>query len=259
MADPRDAHVNAPGHRAADVDALILAAGRGERLGLGPKAFLTLGGRTLLERAVAVMRSVARRIIVGVPEDCLERVARDGADGVLFLPGGLTRIETQRRLLRASTAPLIVLHDIAHPFVTQDTAGRVVEAARRTGAAMAGVRASGHVYGGEGRLTERLVTRGALWLSHKPIAAARTAFIRAMERDDPASAVAGSAELLLGAGQPVEMVPVPPWSIKITTLWDWTLAQALDPLVAGGDLVGPGAPGDTYSPDAPSDHGEGTP
>ena len=40
----------------AAVDGIVLAAGRGERLGLGPKAWLTLGGRTLLERAVATMR-----------------------------------------------------------------------------------------------------------------------------------------------------------------------------------------------------------
>src|SRR6185295_1594220 len=43
------------------VDGIVLAAGRGERLGLGPKAWLTLGGRTLLKRAVTTMRLVADR------------------------------------------------------------------------------------------------------------------------------------------------------------------------------------------------------
>lgn len=235
----------------------MLAAGRGERLGLGPKAFLNLGGRTLVERAVAVMQSVAQRVIVGVPEECLERMGRGYGDDVLILPGGPTRFETQMRLLRASVAPLIVLHDIAHPFVTHELAQRVIAAARRTGAAMAGIRASGHVYGGEGLLTERLVSRGALWLSCKPVAAARSALLRAMERRHPLPTGAGSVELLLGDGQPVEAIPAPPWNIKITTLWEWELAEALDPLVAGGGLAGPVCAGDAGGLDGPPDTGDG--
>ncbi|HLL90948.1 MAG TPA: NTP transferase domain-containing protein, partial [Tepidisphaeraceae bacterium] len=40
----------------AHVTALILGAGDGLRLGLGPKAFVQLERRTLLERAVAAVR-----------------------------------------------------------------------------------------------------------------------------------------------------------------------------------------------------------
>ena len=49
-----------------DIDAIVLAAGRGSRLGLGPKAWLTLGGRTLLDRAVATMGAVAGSVTAGV-------------------------------------------------------------------------------------------------------------------------------------------------------------------------------------------------
>src|SRR5688572_28063147 len=41
-----------------DVEAVVQAAGDGERLGRGPKAFLTLGGQTLLERAVGAVRAI---------------------------------------------------------------------------------------------------------------------------------------------------------------------------------------------------------
>ena len=41
--------------------ALIVAAGRGERLGSGrPKALVTLGGRSLLQWSVEALRSVAQ-------------------------------------------------------------------------------------------------------------------------------------------------------------------------------------------------------
>ena len=77
-----------------EVDALVLAAGRGARLGLGPKAWLSLGGRTLLERAVAIMRDVAGRVIVGVAADELPR-ARALCGDADVVPGGWD--EAQRR------------------------------------------------------------------------------------------------------------------------------------------------------------------
>lgn len=45
---------------------LLLAAGQGRRLGRGPKAFVQLGGETLLERAVARLRRVGVDAVVAV-------------------------------------------------------------------------------------------------------------------------------------------------------------------------------------------------
>ncbi len=45
---------------------LVLAAGQGRRLGRGPKAFVTLDGETLLERAVARLRRIGVSTIVAV-------------------------------------------------------------------------------------------------------------------------------------------------------------------------------------------------
>ena len=116
-----------------DVDALVLAAGRGERLGLGPKAWLVLGGRTLLERAVATMRAVSTRVIVGVsPSDVARAAAAVGADTTV-LPGGTSRRETMAAAFRAGRAPVVLVHDVAHPFVTPALAREVIALARRGG------------------------------------------------------------------------------------------------------------------------------
>jgi 2-C-methyl-D-erythritol 4-phosphate cytidylyltransferase len=214
--------------RPPSVEALVLAAGRGERLGLGPKAMLVLGGRTLLERAIQVMQSVAERVIVGVPEEYVEELSAGRGEGVLVMAGGKTRMETLLHLFEASTAPLLVQHDIVHPFVTPRLARDVVAAAARTGAAMAAAPAAAHVYRGEARLAERIVTADALWLARKPLAFARHALARALDRGLPPSVDAGTVELLLSAQQPVDIVPVEPWNLKITTRGDWKLAQALE-------------------------------
>ena len=52
----------------ARVLGILLAGGRGERLGLGtPKALVTLGGRTLLDRALATLRLCCDEVVVCAP------------------------------------------------------------------------------------------------------------------------------------------------------------------------------------------------
>ena len=50
----------------SQVNAVILAAGLGKRLGLGPKAWVRLDGKTLLERAAETLQSAGVRRIVAV-------------------------------------------------------------------------------------------------------------------------------------------------------------------------------------------------
>ena len=238
MAEPPAASSTPDRGETVGVEAIVLAGGRGERLGLGPKALLTLGGRTLLERAITVMQSVAQRVIVGVPEDCLDRIATACAENVLILAGGKTRMETTLRLFHASRAPLIVQHDVVHPFVTSELTRRVVAAARRKGAAMTAQRADAYLYRGATEITERVATDGGVWLAQKPLAFLRSAFTRALEYDSGRSEAAGTPDLLLAAGQPIEIVAGDPWNIKLTTSRDWALAQAIYPLLVDGGLDG---------------------
>ncbi len=55
-------------------DAIVLAGGRGERLGGVDKGAVSVGGLSLLQRAVAATGSARRRVVVGP--------AREGFDGV---------------------------------------------------------------------------------------------------------------------------------------------------------------------------------
>jgi len=210
------------------VEALILAGGSGERLGLGPKALLVLGGRTLLDRAIEVVQAVAGRVLVGVPEDRVGQVRASVAESVVVLAGGPTRMATFLRLFRASTAPILVQHDVVHPFATPDLARRVVAAAEKAGAAMAAARVAEHVFRGEGSVAERIAGGEALWLARKPLAFRRSALARVLDGSVTVPGDAGTVELLLAAGQTVETVTVEPWDIKITTRADWRLALALE-------------------------------
>lgn len=220
---------------ATDVVALIQAAGRGDRLGLGPKAFLTLGDRTLLERAVDVMRQVAGQVIAGVPADDLERARQLCGDRAMVLAGGRTRIETLLGLVRVTSAPLLVVHDVVHPFVTVELSRRVIEAARVHGAAAAAVASATSAYRSTPRGAPARLPAGTLWLTRKPIA---------VHRDIVEQGVAclgarasGAGAIIAAAGLVPGLVPCESWNIKLTTADDWALAQAisawLDPSPGG--------------------------
>jgi 2-C-methyl-D-erythritol 4-phosphate cytidylyltransferase len=129
------------------VAALVLAAGRGERLGLPmPKAFVPLVGRPLILHALAAMASVPAidRVVPVIARAELgrwERLAPELA-GIPKLAepvfGGAERQDSVRAGL-ATLGPEIewvAVHDAARPFVRPAAVVRVLEAARASGAAI---------------------------------------------------------------------------------------------------------------------------
>jgi 2-C-methyl-D-erythritol 4-phosphate cytidylyltransferase len=81
--------------------ALIVAAGRGERLGSGrPKALVNVAGRPMLEWSVSALQSVSavRRIIVALPAESLGAAPA----GTVAVAGGAARSESVRAALAAS-------------------------------------------------------------------------------------------------------------------------------------------------------------
>jgi 2-C-methyl-D-erythritol 4-phosphate cytidylyltransferase len=209
----------------AAVDGIVLAAGRGDRLGLGPKAWLTLGGRTLLERAVATMRLVADRVTVGVAVGDVERArAVCGADAVV-VAGGATHRETMVAAFCAGSAPWVLVHDVAHPFLTPDLARGVLDAARAGSAAVAAVREASSAYHTPRDGARTRLGPGTVWLVRRPFGCRRADFARVL---DTVAGEDGLSVLLERVGVRTQLVPASPWHIKVTTAEDWALAQAIE-------------------------------
>src|ERR671939_338815 len=98
--------------------ALLVAAGRGERLGTGgPKAFVMLGGRPMLQWSIDALRAVDEvdRIVVALPPGA------HAPAGTVGVPGGAQRSHSVRAALReAGDAAVVVVHDAARPMVTPE-------------------------------------------------------------------------------------------------------------------------------------------
>ena len=127
------------------VGAIIVGAGRGERMGGqgGDKVFAALDGRPLLAYSVATFAAsrVVQFIVVVLHERNLERgralvQERRWRKVVAVCAGGERRQDSVRAGLGAlPPCDLVVVHDAARPLITTDLIRRGVEVATATGAA----------------------------------------------------------------------------------------------------------------------------
>lgn len=123
---------------------IIVAAGRGLRAGAGgPKQYRTIGGRTVIARAMAPFCNHAEIALVQPvlnPDD--SGIFEEAVRGLRHLPpvsGGATRQGSVRAGLEALAADppdIVLIHDAARAFVTPVVISRAVAAAARTGAAI---------------------------------------------------------------------------------------------------------------------------
>jgi 2-C-methyl-D-erythritol 4-phosphate cytidylyltransferase len=113
---------------APSVTAVIAAAGSGERLGAGgPKAFVPLAGRPLVEWSIAAFRAAAgvRSILVACPPGHVHDL---GGHDLGVVDGGATRAESVANALQAVDSELVAIHDAARPLVTPELVEGVVAA-----------------------------------------------------------------------------------------------------------------------------------
>lgn len=118
------------------VSAVLLAAGKGERLGGVAKAQLPgPDGRSLLESDVELLRGLTDEIVVGVdPEAPAEWLAE--IPQVTLSKGGRTRLETLRNALEATSGEIVLVWDVARPHVPAAMVRALIDAAATHGAAM---------------------------------------------------------------------------------------------------------------------------
>jgi 2-C-methyl-D-erythritol 4-phosphate cytidylyltransferase len=212
--------------------ALLVAAGRGERLGAdGPKAFVVLAGRPMLDWSLAALRAVpaVERIVVALPPGA------EAPAGVVGVSGGDERSHSVRAALAAAgegpdDEPVIV-HDAARPLATPVLFERALGALETSGAdaVVAAARVTDTVKRTDValRVVETL-DRRVLWAVQTPQVFRRAVLARALEQPDAVLAAAtDDAGLVEQAGGRVHVVESPAENLKVTTPVDLRLAELL--------------------------------
>ena len=163
--------------------ALVVAAGRGERLGShGPKAFVLVGGRPMVQWSLDALRAVPaiEHVVVALPPGV---AAPPGTTGVV---GGAQRSHSVAAALAAAgEADVVLVHDAARPLVEPDLVARCLAGltTRTTAAAtpIAAAPMSDTVKeAGEDHRVVRTLDRARLWAVQTPQVFRRAALERAL-------------------------------------------------------------------------------
>jgi 2-C-methyl-D-erythritol 4-phosphate cytidylyltransferase/2-C-methyl-D-erythritol 2,4-cyclodiphosphate synthase len=210
------------------VTALIVAAGKGERLGGGvPKQFRPLGGKPVLRWAVepflrhAAIRDV--RVVVGPGQGDLAARALEGCTIGPFVEGGTERSDSVRAGLRAVATDAVLIHDAARPFCPGPVIARLLASLEfHEGAAP--VLPVGDTLARADRHVDALVDRSGLVRVQTPQAFRTEALVRAYgawSGEPPTD----ETTVLRAAGMTVAAVEGDPALEKLTTAADWSRAE----------------------------------
>ena len=208
--------------------ALIVAAGKGERLGSGvPKQFRPLAGKAVLRWAVepflrhAAVRDV--RVVVAPGQEQVAAEVLDGMDVGPFVTGGAERADSVRAGLQAIATDAVLVHDAARPFCPAEVIDRLVASLEfHDGAAP--VLPVGDTLARGGDNIDELIDRSNLLRVQTP-QAFRTEALRRAYGNWSGEAPTDETTVLRAAGMAVASVAGDPALEKLTTDADWTRAE----------------------------------
>lgn len=237
-------------HGLASLGVVLVAAGRGERLGAGvPKAFTYLDGRTLIEHCVSTVCALPEpgHLVIVVPDshaaetlELIDAVVDPGTPWqVSVVHGGRERHESVLFGLEALAPQVdtVLVHDAARPLTPSEVFERVREAVILTGEAvipvlpvadtLKRVDAAGIVH--------ETVDRAPLVSVQTPqgfprelLAAAHQTLRRGADSADPHPELpTDDAEVVQRAGGTVRTVSGDTLAHKLTTPGDFMLLEAL--------------------------------
>ena len=236
-----------PDPRGATATAILLAAGRSERMraqasgagGTLHKPFLPLAGRTVLEHTCAAFERATRvdAIVIVAHADDIGRVRQlaaecpDLAKVRAIVEGGRERADSvhQGVLACADGTELIAIHDVARPLIAPEAIDTAVGIAAIRGACLVAVPMTDTVKTSvDGRCAERTLDRSVLWRAQTPQVFAFEQMRKLIEvaREDGFRPTDDAAlyERYVGA---VPILEGDPHNIKLTTPDDFVVAESL--------------------------------
>jgi len=216
------------------VGAVIVAAGRGERMGGIDKIFAPLNGPTVLERVVSTFErcKAVDQIVVVLSEQNLARgkllIAKSGFSKVVSVcPGGKRRQDSVKHgLVQLEGCGWVVIHDGARPLVTPDLIEAGLKAAQESGAAIAAVPVVDTIKESDtSNYVKNTLDRSRLWVVQTP-QVFRFDIIKEAYRNASGD-VTDDAALVEILGIRVKLYMGAYDNIKLTTPADLALAEAM--------------------------------
>ncbi len=230
--------------------ALIVAAGKGERLGSAlPKAFVEVGGRPMIAWSLEAFTAAGvGEIVIAMPPsgalpDGFVARADDPAGvraaaklvlpaAVRTVPGGAERSHSVRAALATSTGDPLLVHDAARPLLTPDLvrlgAQALLDEPNLAAAIVAAPVVDTIKRSADGRHVDGTLSRSELWAVQTPQVFRRAWLERALAQSDDVLATAtDDASIVESLGGTIALVAATTPNLKVTTPGDLTIAELL--------------------------------
>jgi 2-C-methyl-D-erythritol 4-phosphate cytidylyltransferase len=217
--------------------ALVLAAGRGARLGhVLPKAFVPLAGRPLLVHALEAMARVPEidRVVPVIAAEHRHRLASLAAELAAIpklapaVEGGAERQDSVAAGLAALPEEIewVAVHDAARPLVRAEAVSRVLAAARREGAAILAAPVRDTIKRVRGGRVLATPERSECWAAQTP-QVFRVEVLREALEKAAAEGFLGSddAQIVERLGVQITVVEGDADNLKLTLAADWEVAE----------------------------------
>ena len=219
-------------------DAIILAAGKSERMGTGvDKAFLSLVNKPVVAWSLIAFERCPEidRIVLVVRKEQLiasKAVAKMFGISKLFkiVAGGAKRQESVQAGLDACDIDTryVVIHDAARPCIQSDVIGEAVRQAKRSGAVAVGRPVTDTLkVCAKGTTVTETIPRERLWAVQTPQAFQLKVLRDALKNLQPKQDVTDDCQAVELNGTAVKIVESLKPNFKITTVEDLQVAAAL--------------------------------
>jgi len=213
--------------------AILLCAGKGERLGQGvEKALVPLGGRPLFTWGLEALQRCAavHAIVIVGPVARLRDAALAAGVGqakiVAWSEGGRERQDSVAKGLHALPAEheIVLVHDCARALATPELIARVAGDAIAHGAAIAAVPLADTLKRATLATIDTTVPRAGLWCAQTPQGFRRD--LLEIAHKEAKGKATDDAALIEALGKPVHLTMGDVRNFKITTPEDLELAEA---------------------------------
>lgn len=223
---------------------VLLAGGMGTRLGLPtPKQFLKLGGKTLLQHTVEKFISCPEisYTVVVVPQAWMEHssliIKNMNVSNVAICEGGSSRQASLHSGLiwlknnfKIESSDIAVSHDVARPFVSLEMIRENINVCQLHGAADTIIPATDTIVESiNGNIISDVPIRKHMYLGQTPQTFFIEQFVSIYNKldDDYLDSVTDAAKILNDHSVNVGLVKGDVSNMKITTLFDFKIAEAL--------------------------------
>jgi 2-C-methyl-D-erythritol 4-phosphate cytidylyltransferase len=219
------------------LSAIILAAGRGSRLGLAvPKPLVKIGRRPAIIYSLSTLNKhpdideIVVVTSVGNQSQIVNTLKSYSFKKIkVFVLGGRRRQDSVYSGLKkiAPDSDWVLIHDSARPFINNKSITQVILAAKKTGAAILAVKPKATMkLSRRDNMVSETLDRDKLWEAQTPQVFKKELILAAYKKFSKNN-VTDDATLVEKLGKQVEIVPGSYENIKITTVDDLLVANLI--------------------------------